>query len=95
MENFTFLFSYLESKRKDFIVKFKGRKFRWRELLRQLNITLPVEDAVLAKVLEQKKSPVQSCKGRCFLDERKYDKTCFCDNVCRTFSDCCLDYYSR
>lgn len=93
VENITFLF-FLESKRSDFIVKFKGKELRWKKLLRQHNVPLRYKNAVLAAVLEQKNSTFQSCKGRCFGDERKHDKTCFCDMACKILRDCCLDYYS-
>ena len=93
------LFSYLGTGDQDFVVKFKGEMFSWKnlsQLLRQHNITVPQEKDLLAAVVQQKTSRDQSCQDRCFLDERKYlHKTCFCDVACKTFSDCCLDFHSR
>ncbi|KAL9970851.1 hypothetical protein ACROYT_G023302 [Oculina patagonica] len=87
------------SKDRDFIVKFKGEIISWRkisQLLRQHNITVPQEKHLFAAVLKQKSSSAQSCRGRCFLDERKTPyKTCFCDKACKAFSDCCLDFHTR
>ena len=89
-----YIFS-LESKRKDFIVEFKGKKIRLKKLLRQHKMPLGKRNAVLAAVLEEKDSTLQSCKGRCFGDERKHSKTCYCDMACKTFRDCCLDFHLR
>ena len=79
-------------------MKFKGEIFSWKNLtdmLRQHNITIPQENEVLAEVIKQKNSSAQSCLGRCFMDERREEKTCYCDEACKTFSDCCLDFNSR
>lgn len=76
-------------------MKFKGEIFSWKNLtdmLRQYNITIPQENEVLAEVLQQKDSSAQSCQGRCFMDERSEEKTCYCDKACKTFGDCCLDF---
>ena len=93
------LFPYSETKDKDFIVKFKGETFSWKnltKLLRQYNVTVPDEGSILRAVLREKNSRDQSCKHRCFLDERRFrHKTCFCDKACRTFGDCCLDFHLR
>lgn len=92
------IFPVLESRDEDFVVKFKGEIFSWKNfshLLRQHNITVPQERDVLAEVLRQKDSSSQSCQGRCFLDERSDEKSCYCDQACQTFSDCCLDFHSR
>ncbi|KAL9970853.1 hypothetical protein ACROYT_G023304, partial [Oculina patagonica] len=80
---------------RDFIVKFKGEIFSWKNLSRQLrqhNIT--VTQDLLDAVLKEKTFPHHSCQGRCFLDERKDDKTCFCDEACKTYTDCCLDFHT-
>lgn len=82
----------------DFVVKFKGEIFSWKnltELLRQHNITIPQESEVLAEVLQQKDFSDQSCQGRCFMDERSDEKRCYCDKACKAYSDCCLDFHSR
>ena len=88
----------IESRDQDFVVKFKGQLISWRnlsQLLHQHNITVPREQAVLNTVLREKDSSAQSCEGRCFVEERRRKKTCFCDKACEIFSDCCLDFYSR
>ena len=80
------------------VVKFKGELISWRnlsQLLHQHNITVPREQAVLNTVLREKDSSAQSCKGRCFVEERRQKKTCFCDKACERLSDCCLDFYLR
>ena len=95
---FNFFSYFKDSTDQDFIVKFKGEIFSWRnlsQLLRQHNITVPHENDVLPVVLREKTLPHQSCKDRCLSDERKYDKTCFCDMACQKFGDCCLDFHSR
>ena len=84
-----------ETKDKDFIVKFKGETFSWKnltKLLRQYNVTEPDEGSILHAVLREKNSRDQSCKHRCFLDERRFG-----DSVIRhsTFGDCCLDFHLR
>jgi len=88
--------SNLDSTDQDFIVKWRGEIFSWKnlsQLLRQQNLIVP---QVLAEVLQQKNSSVQSCQGRCFFDERRFlYNTCFCDKACRTFGDCCLDFHLR
>ena len=89
--------SYLETGGHDFTVKFKGEIYSWKnlsQLLRQHNIAVPNED-VLTAVLQQKNLALQSCKDKCFFDEREYNKSCFCDKACKTFRDCCLDFQSR
>ena len=81
----------------DFVVKFKGEIFSWKNLTdqpRQHNITIPQESDVLAEVLQQKDSSDQSCQGRCFTDERSAEKSCYCDKACKRFSDCCLDFHT-
>ncbi|KAL9970848.1 hypothetical protein ACROYT_G023299 [Oculina patagonica] len=88
----------VESPDQDFVVKFKGQIISWKnisQLLRQHNITVPDEGAALRAVLQQKDSSTQSCEGRCLLEERRERKPCYCDEACKTFSDCCLDFYSR
>lgn len=87
------------TKERDFIVKFKGEILSWKnltQLLRRHNITVPDEKAVLAAVLGVKYLG-QSCKKkrRCSVDERRFHhKTCFNDEACKTFGDCCLDFQS-
>ncbi|KAL9970846.1 hypothetical protein ACROYT_G023297 [Oculina patagonica] len=56
---------------------------------------MPYEEVLLRAVLWQKDYSQQSCEGRCFLEERREEKPCYCDKACKTFSDCCLDFYSR
>lgn len=91
-------FPDLESNDQDFVVKFKGQFISWKnisQLLRQHNITVPHEGVLLRAVLQQKDYSPQSCEGRCFLEERREEKPCYCDKACKTFSDCCLDFYAR
>lgn len=97
-DNLSFFF-HLGSRDQDFVVKWRGEMLSWKnlsQLLHQHNITLPQEENVLAAVLQLKNSSVQSCQGRCFLNERRHDnKTCFCDKPCKLLSDCCLDFQTR
>ncbi|XP_022800965.1 uncharacterized protein LOC111338715, partial [Stylophora pistillata] len=46
-------------------------------------------------MLKQKNSSAQSCGGRCYIGERQQSKSCYCDRVCETFGNCCIDFYSR
>ena len=87
-----------DSKDDDFLVKFKGEIISLRKiakLLHQQNIYLPQENEFFNEVHRQKKTATRSCEGRCFLKEIRPHQSCYCDNVCRTFGDCCLDFYSR
>jgi len=94
-----YLFPESETNGSDFIVKFQGKIVSWKnlmELLRQQNFPVTDERSVLAAVHRDKGSRDQSCKHRCFLDERKFrSRTCFCDKACSTFGDCCLDFHLR
>ena len=80
-------------------MKFKGGVVSLRNLLYQLqhhNITVPYNTrAFVHEVLNQKRSSSQSCNGRCFMDERGNAKLCHCDTGCKTWGDCCLDFYLR
>lgn len=93
-----FLFD-LESRDQDFLIKWRGEMYSWKnlsQLLHQHNITLPQEEKVFSAVLQQKNSSAQSCKGRCFLNERRHpNMACFCDKPCKLLSDCCLDFQTR
>ena len=83
----------------DFAVKYKGEFFSLKKLLQLLrhhNITVPPnERSFLREVLNQKQSQAQSCRGRCFMKERSDAKRCYCDNECKTWGDCCLDFHLR
>ena len=80
-------------------MKFKGRVVSLRKHLDQLqhhNITVPYDTKDFVHiVLKQKQSKPQSCNGRCFMDERGSAKSCYCDTDCKTWGDCCLDFYLR
>ncbi|PFX13285.1 G-protein coupled receptor Mth2 [Stylophora pistillata] len=77
----------------DFIVRYKAQTLSLRDIFHQQNVSLP-ERSFFDEVNKQKTSTDQSCTGRCFSKERKPNMTCYCDNACKTFGDCCLDFYS-
>ena len=79
-------------------MKFKGEVIsliKELQLFRHHNVTIPMDEkAFLDEVFHQKKSSAQSCRGRCFLEERRRypPKWCYCDMDCKTWGDCCLDF---
>ena len=90
----------LESADRDFTVKYKGEVLSLKKLLGLLsdyNISVPQnEDSFFNEVInKQMSSRIQSCNGRCFIDERTVSKTCYCDKACITWGDCCLDFHLR
>ena len=80
-------------------MKYKGETYSLRNLfkiLRRHNITVPQnEKDFLREALSQKQLTAQSCEGRCFLEERSDAKECYCDMACKSWGDCCLDFYLR
>ena len=89
---------FFHSANQDFVVKFKNENVSLKnllKLLRQHNITVPQEKRFLDAVIRANRSSDQSCKGRCFLEERSEAKWCYCDKTCKTWGDCCLDFQTR
>lgn len=57
-------------------MRYKGQNLSLRDIFRRQNVTPPEGKSFFYEVKRQKTSKHQSCKGRCFSEERKKDMTC-------------------